>query len=88
MKTELKSKDTNGSLKHTSHSEVFVTLNNVILSELERNNIIFLAKFGFSRIFRYIFHVRTVIHFDKVQTFILQYLDFFRVIIGIHFDKV
>lgn len=38
MKTDLKSKDTNESLKHINHSGIFVMSGNVVLNEEEGNS--------------------------------------------------
>lgn len=40
MKTDLKSKDTNESLKHINHSGIFVMSGNVVLNEEEGNSTI------------------------------------------------
>lgn len=52
MKTELKSKDTNGSLRHISYSGIFGMSGNVIVNSEEENSTNHLAKVGLTTILR------------------------------------
>lgn len=54
MKTDLKSKDTNESLKHTNHSGIFVMSGNVVLNEEEGTSTNYWAQVGLTTVFRFL----------------------------------